>query len=614
MAAPSPLQSSDDIVSYTVKSNGTEISGSYLVFDISVTKALNKIPTAVIRIQDGEVATKEFTATDSSDFVPGTEIEIDAGYNSTNATIFKGIVVSQRVLLDAEEGSVLEVTCKDKAIQMTTGRKNAYFSQMTDSAAISQLIGNYSGLTADVDPTTTQNEDLVQYYATDWDFMMTRADLNGMFALVDQGTVGIKKPQLSADPVLGLTYGIDILEFQADLNSTTQLASSSGTSWDYSTQAIVQATGEDPTVNTQGNLQSGDLTSVMNISVYQLQSSGVIVEDDLKTWASTQLLKAKLSRITGSVMFTGSSLVNPGSLVQLTGVSDRFNGNAFVSGVTHSIADGAWYTTAEFGVEEEWFAQKPFLQNSGAAGLIPGVSGLMNGVVKQLDQDPSGEYRIMVTLPLMQSANDGIWARMATFYATNGKGIFFIPEIGDEVIIGFLNNDPRFPVVLGSLYSSSRTAPDPLTAENYTKAIITNSQCKIAFDDQNKVITITTPGNNMIVFSDQDKSVKVTDQNQNFIQLNSDGITIQDKSSNKIVMSSGGIEINSPSDITLKATGNIQLTPTGNAQISATGDVTASGMGVSLSANASFKASGMASSEVSSTGTTTIKGTMTMIN
>ena len=612
--ADSPLKAVQDVVTYAITSGGAPIPDTYLVFDISVTKDLNKIPTATFRIQDGEMADQELPATNSSTFVPGTEIVIQAGYNSTNAIIFSGIVVSMRLVLDDEDGTVLEVVCKDKAVQMTVGRKNAYYLNMTDSDIISQIIGNYGGLSPTVTSTSAQNAELVQYYCTDWDFMMTRADLNGMVAVVDQANVTIQKPATSSSPVLTLTYGLDIIKFNAELNSVSQLAASSATSWDYASQAIVQSTGSTPSVNEQGNISASTLSSVMNVTSYALQSFGSVVQDDLQVWADTQLLKAALSRITGSVTFAGSSLVNPGTTIELAGVSDRFNGTAYVSGVSHAITEGEWLTTVTFGLEEEWFSEKTATQNSGASGLIPGVAGLMNGVVKQLDQDPNGEYRIQLTLPLMQNDGDGIWARLATFYATNGKGIFFIPEIGDEVVVGFLNNDPRFPIVLGSLYSSSRTSPNDLTAENYTKAIITNSECKIQFDDENKVITITTPGNNQMVYSDKDKGITITDQNNNSITMNTDGITIQDKSSNKITMSSSGIELNSPGDIKLVATGNVALTPTGNAQITATQDVTASGINVSLSANASFKGSGMASAEVSSTGTMTVKGTMVMIN
>lgn len=611
--AVSPLQSADDLVSFIITSNGTEIPGTYMVFDITITKGINKIPTAVIRMQDGDVSTQLFPATDSSDFVPGTPIVIQAGYNSVNTQVFSGIVVSQRVMLDGEDGTVLELTCKDTAIKMTVGRKNAYYTNMTDSDIISQLISN-NGLTADVDSTSVQNKELVQYYASDWDFMMTRADVNGMLAIVDAGTVAIKKPVLSGSAVLSVTYGTDIVDFQASLNSVEQLSASSGTSWDFSSQAIVQATGATPSVNNQGNLQSSALSAVVGLSNYQLQSHAAIPEDSLQAWADTQLLKAGLSRITGSVTFAGSALAVPGCLITLAGVSDRFNGDAYVSAVTHTLSEGEWLTSVDFGIEEEWFSQKPYIESPPAAGLVPGVSGLMNAVVKQLDSDPDGQFRIMVTIPLMQNDAEGIWARMATYYATNGKGNFFLPEIGDEVVIGFLNNDPCYPVILGSLYSSQRTAPYTPTADNYTKAIVTNSECKIEFDDENKVITITTPGNNQVIYSDKDQSITIQDQNNNKILMNSDGITLQDLSSNKITMASGGIELNSPADIKLTATGNIQLTPTGNCSISATGDVTVSGMNVSASANASFKGSGMASTEVSSTGTTTVKGSIVMIN
>ena len=247
-------------------------------------------------------------------------------------------------------------------------------------------------------------------------------------------------------------------------------------------------------------------------------------------------------------------------------------------------------------------------------GLVGGYNGLMIGKVKQLDQDPDNQYRIMVTLPLMQDDSTGIWARLSTFYATNTAGNFFIPEIGDEVVIGFLNGDPRYPIVLGAMYSSSNTAPYDLTADNYTKAFVTKALNKIEFDDEKKVITVTTPGGNEAIMDDDQKSVTIQDQNSNSVVLNEDGITLKDKSGNKIVMSSSGIEINSASDVKIVASQNVNASATSNIELSATQNVSISGLEISNSANTSFKATGNASAEVSASGNTTIKGAMVMIN
>ena len=238
----------------------------------------------------------------------------------------------------------------------------------------------------------------------------------------------------------------------------------------------------------------------------------------------------------------------------------------------------------------------------------------MIGKVKQLDQDPDNNYRIRVSLPIMQNDSDGVWARLASFYATSSAGSFFIPEIGDEVLVGFLNENPADPVILGSMYNGTNKSPNDLTKDNYIKALITKALNKIEFDDENKVVTITTPGNNQAIFSDKDKSVTVQDQNSNSIVLNNDGITIKDKSGNKIVLSSSGIEINSASNVKVVASQNLNASATSNVDISATQNVSISGLQISNSANTSFKASGNASAELSASGQTTIKGAMVMIN
>ena len=134
---------------------------------------------------------KDFEVSNSKDFIPGKEIEIQAGYDGELTTVFKGIVVSMKISLDERQGTVLEITCQDKAILMTEARKNAYYSKGKDSDIISSLIGNHKGPTSAVDNTTIEYKELVQYDATDWDFMMIGADVNGLVTSVSHGKVSV---------------------------------------------------------------------------------------------------------------------------------------------------------------------------------------------------------------------------------------------------------------------------------------------------------------------------------------------------------------------------------------------------------------------------------------
>lgn len=591
----SPVTEETDLVSYSVLASGSEIDSAYQVTRIWVHKELNKVSTAKVTLLDGSASQEKFVISNTSDFVPGTEIEIKAGYHSKDATIFKGIVVKQRVKASPGIGSTLEVICRDKAIKATVARKSAYFQNTTDSDAIKKALGSY-GLTVSVDSTTPQLKEIIQNYATDWDFALTRAEVNGLVAVVDDGKVSIKKPELSGSASLGVSYGQEILDLDSELDSTTQLPSVTCNAWDMSSQAMVNSASSEPSVNKQGNITGSTLADVLGLSEYNLQSTGAVAQDSLKAWADGRLLKSRLSRLVGSVSFQGNATVKPDTLLNIDGVGDRFDGDAYISAAEHTIESGNWVTKARFGLSDSWFADLPDIVAPTASGLLPGVEGLYTGVVKQIDQDPDNEFRVLVTIPVIQSGDDGVWARLSNFYATSGAGQFFYPEIGDEVVLGFLNADPSFPVILGSLYSSSNAAPLTPDAENPTKAIITKSQLKLNFDDENKVITIETPGGNKITLSDQDQ-----------------GITIEDQNSNKAEFSSSGITLESASDMTIKASSSISI-KSPSITVQADNALSMKGMSVEINADTSLKAAGSASAEVSSSGQTSVKGSMVMIN
>jgi uncharacterized protein involved in type VI secretion and phage assembly len=244
-----------------------------------------------------------------------------------------------------------------------------------------------------------------------------------------------------------------------------------------------------------------------------------------------------------------------------------------------------------------WFTEMNNIAAPPASGVTAGVSGLQIGVVMKLDADPEAQYKVQVSVPVMQAETDGVWARLANFYGSNSFGAFFIPEIGDEVILGYFNDDPSHPVILGSLYSSKNKAPYELTADNFTKAIVTKSKLKIEFDDDKKVITVVTPAKNTIVISDDGKSILLQDQTNNKVELNTSGITLD-----------------SPKDISITAKGKITLDATSNIEMTSKMDIKQSGLNINSEAKVGFVGKGSATAEVSASGTTTIKGAMVMIN
>ncbi|HYG53488.1 MAG TPA: type VI secretion system tip protein VgrG, partial [Flavobacteriales bacterium] len=478
-----------------VKVGGNPVPDQYSILSVNIEKRVNKIATARIVILDGEPDTGLFPASSSGIFVPGAAVVIEAGYDSTNAVIFQGIITNQALRVDEVVGSALEVVCRDAAIKMVIGRKCLSFSKQKDSDIISSIIGTYSGLTADVASTTTQWPEQIQYYATDWDFILSRAEANGLIVTTLNGTVSVKAPDANSSPVLIAKYGDNILQFNADLDSITQLASVTSSTWDFTNQAI--STGQaNNNFAGPGNLSCKTLSDVVGLSSYQLQTSAPLQNTDLTDWSKAQLVKSEYAKIQGEIKFQGTSLVDPGKYITVQGMGDRFNGDHLISGVKHDYAEGNWLTEVSIGLTFNWFTEEPDVVAPPASGLLPGVRGLLNATVKKIDSDPDTQYRILVTIPMIDPNGEGIWARLTNFYSTNGAGAFFLPEVGDEVIVGFLNEDPRYPVILGSVYSSTKLKPFQTLApneKNSLKAIVSKTGLTVQFDDENKIITVVTP-------------------------------------------------------------------------------------------------------------------------
>lgn len=595
--AASPLTDSTGVLNLIITADGSAIPDTAQVVSVEVNHSTNRIPWATITILDGDMPNAKFPVSDGSTFKPGAAIVIKAGYDSTATQIFSGIVVKHAIKIAGDNHARLVLECRDKALAMTVGRKNANYVDKTDSDIIKALIGNSSGLTASVDATTVTWKELVQHYCTDWDFMLARAEFNGLLVTVDGGTVSVKAPVSSGSPVLTLTYGNDLQEFQAEIDARWQLASVQCSSWDLSTLAIVQETASPSTLTGNGDLDSKTLANVLGVSTFGLQSSAPIASDGLTAWAKAQQLKSALARIRGCMRFQGHAAAKPGVLLELAAVGTHFNGNVIASNVTHLLTDGNWTTEVEFGMPTYWFTEQNRIDAPAAAGVSAGVTGLQVGKVLKLDADPESQYKIQVSMTVNAAETDGVWARLASYYASSGFGNFFIPEIGDEVVLGFFNNDPSCPVILGSLYSSKNKAAYDLTADNNTKALVTRSQMKLTFDDDKKIITLVTPGNNTIVISDDDKS-----------------ILLQDQTGNKVKLSTDGILLDSPKDITINASGKVAIKAVNNVEITAQADVKVTGLNVNHTANVGFVAKGSATAELSASGQTTVKGAMVMIN
>jgi len=575
-----PSDKPKSVVTHTIISGGTEVSKQYQLLSIIVNKEVNRIPMATLVYTDGEPSKQSFELSGKADFEPGKEIEIKAGYSSDEKLLFKGIVIKHSIRV-RNKNSVLIIECKDKAVKMTAACKNKYSLDTKDSDIIEELIDTY-GLDKDVATTTVTHKQIVQYNCTDWDFMLCRADVNGLLCIPNDGKLSVAPPEFSGDAALTIQYGATVHNLDAEIDARLQYKSVKGSVWNYTDQELVKDTeAEDPGVPDAGNLSADTLADVIGETEYRLFNSAKIEEPELQAWVNAAMMKNRLAKIRGKVTTDGTADVLPGQLIQLNGVGDRFEGKLFVTGIRHQITEGLWQTTFQFGINPEWFVQTYNVQQPLSGAMLPAIQGLHIGIVTQLESDPDGEDRILVKIPVINNDEDGIWCRVATLDAGDKRGTFFRPEISDEVIVGFINNDPRHAVVLGMLNSSAKPAPLTAADDNHEKGYVSRSEMKMIFNDDKKSFTLETPGGNKFIITEDEKKIHLEDQNGNKITMNEDGIKIE-----------------SIKDIILKASN----------------DIKAEGVNINIKGSAQTKVEGSSGAEVSSGGTTNVKGSIVNIN
>ena len=570
----------EGVVTATITVDGNDIDPAFELLSINVRDVLNRIAQAQLVILDGNAADEDFTASTSEVFVPGQRIEIKLGYNSDEETVFSGIIVKHSIKVRPSGNTALMLDCRAETIKMTLGRQSRYFYDKTDSDAIEELLQGYR-IDASVASTAYNHAELIQYDLSDWDFLMARAEANGLVTYFQDGQLHCQAPKATANPSLDLVFGATILELDAEIDAREQLQAVTAESWGPTQQERQQISAATPSFDQPGNLDAGSLAASFTPEEWFLRHGGELASEELQAWADAQFLRHRLAKVQARVRVPGNTEVKPNSTVNLQGLGARFNGTAFVGGVSHTIKAGEWWTDIQIGLQAEWFTETYPIHAKPGAGLVGAVQGLQIAIVSQLQDDPDGEDRILVRMPIIDPDAEGIWARVATLDAGENRGSFFRPEIGDEVILGFLNGDPRCPVILGMLNSSAKPAPITASDDNHEKGFVTRSEMKLLFDDDKVCFRVETPNGHQVILDEDAGS-----------------ITIQDQHGNKILLDDQGITLESGADINLKATGDVNI----------------EGANVNVTAQAQAKIEGSAGAEMSSSGTTVVKGSLVQIN
>jgi uncharacterized protein involved in type VI secretion and phage assembly len=170
-------------------------------------------------------------------------------------------------------------------------------------------------------------------------------------------------------------------------------------------------------------------------------------------------------------------------------------------------------------------------------------------------QDPENRNRVQVRLYNADgiAGQDGpIWARVAVPFAGGNRGAFFIPDIGDEVVVAFLGGDPRGPIVLGSMWNGQDSAPETIGGDgsNVDRWTITGKAgTRIAIVEQpasSATIKFSTPGGLTGTMTDQDGSIEFTNTAQTSVKIDSSGVTINAPAGQVQITAASQVNITAP--------------------------------------------------------------------
>ncbi|MFZ4576313.1 MAG: phage late control D family protein, partial [Phycisphaerales bacterium] len=309
---------------FTVKVNGEALPREHHLVSVSIRNVANRIAAARLVYLDGAAATGRFDLSDSPKLVPGVSVEVLAGSNEDAQSLFSGIVVRHSIRVRERGGSQLIVECRHPAVRITAPARNAVFVDTSDSDLIEQLLAD-ARITADVESTAETHTQLVQVNCSDWEFMLQRAERAGMWVLADGEGLVVRKPALEGEPAATLEFGATLLELDAEVDARLQLSGATGEWWDASQQSMVEAPADEPSIATTGNLDPGDLADAVGSDVLEVRHAANS-EGEARMLAQSEWDRARLNKLTGRANCEGIASLQPGVVVALRGVGERFSG------------------------------------------------------------------------------------------------------------------------------------------------------------------------------------------------------------------------------------------------------------------------------------------------
>ncbi|MBT0993008.1 hypothetical protein KIN34_01715 [Cellulomonas sp. DKR-3] len=577
-----------------ITADGSDLPESWLaeLVELRVRTGLRAVGRATLTFTDPVYALSEAT-----DLTVGTAVKLTSlpdGAASPSVTLLEGTVTAIETELVAHGGALLTVTVDDAAVDLARAEGAETYHEMTYPNVVSQLTSEVrmtaqvDGLPATVMPFTMRNDtrlglidEIAQRYGCDW---------------IVEGTVLHLWPaatgNLTGAGQARLTVGSDLFGFAVRQVSDAP-TDVTVRGWDVAQQQAIVATASSPAA------RAGRAPATTSGKKFELTEARLGVRSDADARDLAKGLAARTGRMVarGRAAFTPALRAGGMLLVENAGPA---KGTYYVREVTHVVDQSGSRTSFVAGDRDP-------VRLGDAGTPAPGVSSFRRGglAVALVDnlKDPEKLGRVSVSIITASEQAKSAWARVLQPGAGSERGHLFLPDVGDEVLVGFENDDLARPVVLGGLYGG-RAKPH--------QAVV---------DDSGRLVAhvIRTRSGHVIELaegqqeSEQHVLLKLANGAQ--LRVGQDAVLLEAPSGKPLTLKAGSssITFDGNGKITVKGT-TIELAATGAVGVDAKDKVTVKGtLGVALEGlEASLK--GQAKTSVEASGVVEVKGAMVKIN
>ncbi|WP_030758839.1 VgrG-related protein [Streptomyces griseus] len=391
----------------------------------------------------------------------GAEIALLArgGGGTEPRPLLDGVVTALELELD-ESGTYTVVRGLDETYKLLRGARVAGYQNMTLSDIVAQVARRAGLEPGTVDVAGPVLDHVAQANVSDWEFVRGLAEETGAQAYVRDGALHVVKPtgaggapdasaRADRDPLV-LERGSNLLRCRASVSAAEQVSEVEVRGWDVrGKRALVGRAPAGASATLALGVTAAQVTAPFGEARHVVTDGGYGTQERVDRAA-----KALAERIAGSfaeleAVIRGNPEVRAGTAVALNAVGAPFEGRYTVTSSRHVFDALRGYET--------WLTVSGHQERSlyGLTGGGPAADrrpgGLVNATVTDT-QDPEGSGRVKVAFPWLSDEYASDWARTAQAAGTGG-GEPYIPEVGDEVVVGFELGRLDRPYVLGGLYN-----------------------------------------------------------------------------------------------------------------------------------------------------------------